>query len=184
MTRLIIYYIFSSSLIFYYGIGINRLLTLKKDYKTYFLSLLKTLCLTLLTTFLTFCLNVFVLKSLSLDVLLPLFMGLIFILLSYLFNLLIKIGPFDLGEDYVLPFMITLLSLTEGFSFATALIISATSTVSFYLLMLFIFALKRRFALYQKESELKSFNVLLFSIAVLLIIFYSSDASWLNFVLN
>ncbi|WP_149554186.1 hypothetical protein [Treponema pectinovorum] len=184
MTKLIFYYIFASSLIFYYGVGINRLLSLKRGVKTYLLSLSKTLFLTVLTTSFSYLLNFFVLKRLSAEVLMPLFMCIIFVALSFLFNFLIKAESFELGEDYVLPFMIVLMSLTESFSFVSALFISLASTASFYLLVLFVFALKKRFDLYKNGNELKSFNVLIFSIAVLLIIFYCSDVSFLNFILK
>ena len=50
MKSSILYYILSCSVILYYGFGINRLLTIKKDYKTYIKSLVKALLITASTT--------------------------------------------------------------------------------------------------------------------------------------
>ena len=50
MKSSILYYILSCSVILYYGFGINRLLTIKKDYKTYIKSFVKALLITASTT--------------------------------------------------------------------------------------------------------------------------------------
>ena len=76
--------------------------------------------------------------------------------------------------------MIVLMSLTEGFSFLSTILICVSGVLSFYLLILFVFALRTRFKIYQKDAGEKPFFMLLLGTAVLFIAIYGFNASWLN----
>ena len=61
MFNSIFYYLFGCSVIFYYGIGLNRLLTLKKTYSSFLFNIIKSLIITLVPVTLSYIIMHFVL---------------------------------------------------------------------------------------------------------------------------
>ena len=184
MKSSILYYILSCSVILYYGFGINRLLTIKKDYKTYIKSFVKALLITASTTALSWCLIRFVLSVLDIIEFYPVLTSLFFIVISIAVHAFIKTAPIDITEDYAVPFIIILISLNEGAGIVSSLVISLSCIFSFYLLGVIIFALRRRFRLFGQEQGFKSITYLLISIAIIFIALFSWNASWFTIGLN
>lgn len=184
MLSLVLYYILSSSIILYYGVGVNRIITLKKKTSAYILSLLKALIITCSTSSVCYLLNYFLLIPLQINEIFPFFTALVFVLISFGLHSLIKTGSFDLAEDYVVPFMIILISLNEGGTILTCLFINISSVFSFYLLLLILISTRRRFNLYQSEKGFKPYYIMLITICILFIAVYSINASWLMLDLN
>jgi Na+-translocating ferredoxin:NAD+ oxidoreductase RnfA subunit len=180
MINLFLYYLFSSSIVLYYGTGINRIITLKKNKTAFIMSILKALLITVSSSVISYLINIFVLIPLGILSIFPFITALFFISISFCLHSLLKTGSFDLGEDYVLPFMVVLMSLNEGFSLVSVILINFSGVLSFYLLLLLVFALRRRFSLYQNEKGFKPYFVMLISISVIFIALYCTNVSWLT----
>ncbi len=184
MLKIIFYYLIFSSVVLYYGVGLDKILTAKKDASCWLKSLFKSLVTTAATTALTFCLDNFVFSRLGISEIYPYFMALFFITVSYGLHRLIKTSFFDIAEDYMIPFTIVLISIKEGFTFFSTLLICVCGVFSFYIFMLLAFSIRNRFSFYQKDSGVKSFYILVMSLAVIFIALYGFNASWLALGLN
>lgn len=184
MINSVFYYIFACSIILYYGVGMNRLLILKKDYVSFFKSILKAYLITGCTVSISYFAIRFALAPLSLTELYPYISAFSFLLISIPLHMFIRTGTADLAEDYAVPFLTILISLNEGESFFSALIISASCITAFYLFLLIIFAFRRRFKLYTTEEGLKPYALLLISIAVVIIALFCWNVSWLSIGIN
>lgn len=179
MINLVLYYLTAGSVILYYGTGFNRIITLKKNPISFLISFLKALIITISTSVLNYFICSLILIPLRILDIFPFVTALFFVIISFSLHSVIKTGSFDLGEDYVVPFMIVLISLNEGFSLLSVILISTASTLSFYLLLLLIFSIRRRFRLYQSEKGFKPYFIMLISLAVIFTALYCANASWL-----
>lgn len=179
MLSMVFYYVFSASVIFYYGVGLNRILTLKKTPRTFALSFCKAAAVTLCITSIGFLLENAVFIPLGIIDAAPFIVA-----ASFSVHAFVRTGPFDLVEDYVVPFMIVLVSMTEGGTYIAALAIDLCSVVSFYLLLLIVFSLRRRFRLYQADEGFRPVLVIIMSLCAAFIAFYGANASWLDLGLN
>ncbi|MCI5541000.1 hypothetical protein SAMN02745152_00312 [Treponema berlinense] len=180
MLEIIFFYLFFGSIALYYGVGLKKILTIRKTPLCYLKDVLKSLFITVSVSSATFLLEEYVFARLGISEIYPFFMTIFFAAISYGIHRLIKTRVFDFTEDYIVPFMIVLMSLTEGFSFLSTILICVSGVLSFYLLILFVFALRTRFKIYQKDAGEKPFFMLLLGTAVLFIAIYGFNASWLN----
>ncbi len=180
MLSTIIYYLISCSLILYYGVGINRLLTLRKDFKTFIKSICKSLIITVVTSTFTFFSIKIALAPLGLIELFPLVSVLFFAGISYFIHSVIKTTPMDLTEDYAVPYLISMISILESHGILTILLISISGVAGFYITGLLLASFRYRFCLYEKNQGFKPLSILLIGLALLFIGLYSWNASWLT----
>lgn len=179
MLKIIFFYLFSGSLVLFYGLGLDQELTLKKNVLSWLKNILKTLLLTVSTTSLTYFFNKFVLLSLGVEEILPFIMALFFAGITFGLKLIFKSNYFSLSEEFIIPFLIILVSLSEGFSFLSTILVCVCCVLSFYLFMILVFSIRKRFSLYQKDSGLKPFYILLLSLAAVFVAIYGFNSSWL-----
>ncbi|MBQ5998357.1 MAG: hypothetical protein IJL70_02670 [Treponema sp.] len=184
MFNSIFYYLFGCSVIFYYGIGLNRLLTLKKTYSSFLFNIIKSLIITLVPVTLSYFVMHFVLIPLKMVELFPFVTILILISVAIPVHMMIRTGTPDLTEDYALPFLSVILSLNEQTSLINGLVICICCISAFYLFLILIFAFRRRYRLYTSEDGFKPYTLLLISIAVVIIAFFGVNNSWLLHGLN
>lgn len=180
MMETVFYYFLGASVIMYYGIGINRLLTFKKDVKSFFTGAAKTLILTLTNIAINWVLIRFIFSPLNISEIFPVFAIIIFSFLSFLSQLVYKTGIMEITEDYAVPFLSIILALCEGYSFLSSIIIGFCCITAFYCFVLLIISLRHRFQLYNREEGFKPFSFILISLAVVFIAFYSCNCSWLK----
>lgn len=179
MLKIIFFYLFSGSLVLFYGIGLDKELTLKKNVFCWLKSVLTTLLITLSTTSLTYFLSKFVFLRLGVEEITPFIAVLFFAGISFGLKIIFKSNYFNLSEEFIIPFLIILVSLSEGFSFLSTILICACCVFSFYLFMILVFSIRKRFSLYQKDAGLKPFYILLLSLAAVFVAIYGFNSSWL-----
>lgn len=179
MLRIIFFYLFSGSLVLFYGVGLNEELKLKKNVFSWFKSIFETLLITLSTVSLTYFLSKFCLLRLGVEELAPFLAVLFFAGICFGLKKIIKSNYFNLSEKFIIPFLIVLVSLSEGFSFLSTVLICACCVFSFYLFMILVFSIRKRFSLYQKDTGLKPFYILLLSLAAVFVAIYGFNSSWL-----
>ena len=184
MLEIIFFYLFSGSIILNYGVGLKQVLTFKKNPKCFFKDFFKTLFIAVFTTCLTYVLNELIFVRLGIIELYPFFMTVFFVAFSFGLHTLVKTKGFDLTENYIVPFMIVLMSLTEGFSFVSTILICLSGVFSFYIFILLAFSLRNRFKIYGKDAGERPFFMLLISMAVIFFAVYGFNASWLTLGLN
>ena len=84
-------------------------------------------------------------------------------------------------KEFSLSFLISFISVNEGFSLVNAIFIAIASSLSFYLLIPVLYSIKKRINTSTANSHLKSTALVLLSIALLLMILFAFNISWFNF---
>lgn len=184
MVSSILYYLFSATAILYYGIGVNRLLTFKMDFSSFAKSLFKVLILTVFNILIDYVFIKFVLIPLNILEFFSVVAVGFFTLICFLIHFFLKQLAFDFNDDFVVPFLIVFLSLIEGFSLVSCLVINLSLLVSFYGFLFLVYSLKLRFFSYDREEGVKPFALILISLSIVFIAFYSWNVSWINLALK
>lgn len=184
MLILIFYYIFAASLVLFYGAGINRLLPTKKTYLYIAKAISKNLLVTETTASLSYLVIKFILFPLNLYELYSFVAVIIFLPVAFGISIVMSADSNDITEDFVVPLLITFVALNEGVNILEILIIVLSCVASFYIFVLTVWAFHKRFSLYSSNTGIKSYCLILFSIAVVIVCLCSVNASWLAIGLN
>lgn len=181
MFSTLFFYILSASTILIYGVGIKDLIIASEKPKDFLLYFLKTILTVIFSVILTWLLTKYVFAKNNVTDLFPFF--LVFICLSFaiLFTFLINLIFKKDIKEFCLSFLISFISVNEGFSLISAIFISVASTLSFYLLIPVLYSIKKRINSSTANSNLKSNALVLLSIALLLLVLFAFNISWFNF---
>ena len=184
MFATIIYYLLSASAVLFYGIGINKSISHDDSFSSSFLTCFKSVFAASSTTSVSYLLINWLLVPVNLTELFPFVATLIFILFSTLTEIFIGVGIRQTPIDFSIPLLSVFLALFEGISLGSAVIISATSIVSFYLMVLVFHCVRQRVSFYTVEGGLKIYCVFLLCLAVVMIAICGVNVSWFNLYLG
>ncbi|WP_191014167.1 hypothetical protein [Treponema zioleckii] len=182
MLHTILYYILASSAVLFYGIGIHRIASIKGNDSEIVLSAVKALSTTASTTSLSYLLVDWLLIPAQLTELFPLVTILVFLVISLIIEIFLGVGLQKSPLEFSVPFLSTLLGMGEGISLAHAVVISCSCILSFYLLIIIFHSVKERVSFYAPKTGLKSYSVILLSLAVVILAVCGWNTSWFNFV--
>lgn len=181
MFPTLFFYIFSASAILVYGVGIKDLIHHVEKPKDFLLYGLKTLFTVIFTVLLTWLITTYVFAKNNITDIFPFFLIFICLIFAILFSFLIKLLFKKEIKEYVLSFFISFIAVNEGFSLFNAIIIGLAGILSFYLLIPLLHSINKRINISTAHKDLKSTTLILLSIALLLIVLFSFNISWLNF---
>lgn len=181
MFSTLFFYIFSASVILVYGVGIKDLIQASEKPKDFLLYFLKTFFTVIFSVILTWLLTKYVFSKNNLTDLFPFFLVFICISFCILFSFLINLIFKKDIKEFSLSFLISFISVNEGFSLVNAIFIAIASSLSFYLLIPVLYSIKKRINSSTANSHLKSTALVLLSIALLLMILFAFNISWFNF---
>lgn len=181
MTSTFLYYVFFSSAILFYGIGLNRTtLAASWPMKTTFLMLFKMFfsieCTTLLMIFFTYKLLV----PLRLTALIPFIALMLYVALSSFIEITIRITMRKRVAEFSVSYLIIILSLSESMSVADAFFIPLFCIMSFAILTLLLHAVTFNVLKPNQDNYSSKKGLVLFSLAVLIIACLVFDVTWLN----
>lgn len=174
-----LYYIFFSSSVLMLGIGIDKISeTSFFNHKSviFFLKVLFTIFLSSLLSWIT---TQYVLIPLKLQELFPIITFFIFSCISAFIESLIRITTKKSTTEFVVSFLIILLSVSESSSILFPLIISASCSISLFLTIPFINTFKKSI-LKKEKYEKNYFTILFLFLAFLIMIISVFDVAWLN----
>jgi Na+-translocating ferredoxin:NAD+ oxidoreductase RnfA subunit len=180
MTALIFYYLFPASAIFLYGIGLNRVIVMSGNLSGLGLSGIKSIFAVTGSVVLSYLFIEGVLVQVQLVELYPLVCVLIFIIISVFCEVIVRIATNKSTAEFTISLLSILLSVNESNSLADAVVISITCMVSFYLLSILAYTIRRRVELSNPTSDFKSSSLLFLSLAVIMVALASWNISWLN----
>lgn len=175
-----LYYTVFSSVVLIYGIGVNRLTeigTFEFNHITFYF---KTLLSILSSIVLTWIITRFVLAPIGLIELYPLFALLIFICINSFIEALVRLTTGTSTTEFIVSFLIILLSLSESTSILDSFIICASCFASLLLLLPLIFSLKSRVFCNGKKQNERFYSYFFMFLALLIIIISVLDIAWLN----
>ena len=179
MISTFLFYTVVASSVLFYGIGINRTVFIQKRLPGIVMTCFKALFSSAATTMLSYMLSNAILVPLHLEELFPLMTLFIFILFSQLVEIFVGIGLNKVSAEFVIPLLSSILGLRESFSIGSAVLISCSSIISFYLLTGIFYAVQDRVSFYTTKKGLNMYYVLLLCLAILIITITGLNASWL-----
>lgn len=181
MLFTVLYYIFFASAVALYGVGLNSATIICDSYNKISALLVKTLLTILSSSCLSWLFVNFVLIPLDLTELYPFFSLMIFLIISFFFEALMRIVTKQVTSDFSFSFMILLLAINESLNIIDVLLITLSSYISFIILIPILYSLKRRIDVVNGinvHGNKKS--LILVSIAIIVTTIAVGNVSWLN----
>lgn len=176
-----IIYLFISSAILIYGIGLKSLVVLSEKPKHVCIFFAKNILTTVLSIVIMWPITIYYLVPFGLYDIFPFFCVLIVILISTpLQKLFQKFFNIDVSE-FAITFCVTLLAINEAISLPNALLIATVSLLTFYILLPLLFTIRKRIAYSNPYPILKKGAFVFLIITVILIALLSINISWLSF---
>ncbi len=175
------YYIFFSSAVILYGVGLNSATIICDSIHELFLPVIKILVNVLSTSVLSWLILKYFLIPLNLAELYPFAALLVFFIISIFIETLVRIATKRTTSDFSLSFLIILLALNESLNIVDVVLITCCSFVSFLILIPLLYSIKKRIDIagtLQIHGNKKS--LVLVSIAIIVTVLAVGNVSWLN----
>lgn len=180
MISTILYYVFFSSIVFVYGIGIERSIVLSKKQHDIMLKALKMMICVSSTTALSYMVVCWLLVPVDLAELYPFVVILFFLAISVFVEAIIRITAKISAVESVITLMFIFIGLSESNSFGESVFISILCVFAFFMIIPFIIAITRRNELNGRKQEYEKNGFLLISIVIVMFILLSWNVTWLN----
>ncbi len=179
--RSLYYYLLFTSAVFMYGVGLRKVVVVSNNMSHYFAWFARTLVSTVLSVIAVWFVAETFLNPYGLSELYPFFAILITILIgqaSYeLWNLLVKLDT----PEFALTFGTVILAINEGTSFLDTLAITLSCVLAFYLGAPLLYSFRWRMQYSDSNVVFRGGAMVFFSIAVVMIVLFGVNVSWLNF---
>ena len=175
-----LYYTVFASVVLIYGIGINRLTEIGSSKISHITFYLKTLISVFATIVLSTLVIRFILIPIGLIELYPLLALLIYICLNTFLEALVRLTTGTSTTEFVVSFLIILLSLSESTSILDSIVIGASCFAAILLVAPFIYTLKKKLMFNGQKFEEKNYSFFFLFIGLLIIVLSVLDITWLN----
>ena len=180
MISSIVYYIFYSSAVLFYGIGLNRSAVVCMELKGQTVRAIKSILTVTSSAVLSYLVCSSLLVPFGFAELYPFVCALIFISLSVFCESIVRITSRKSAAEFSISLLSILLSVNEGSSLARVTIISLCCVLAFYLFVPILHAIFRRIESGEPCKDFSSHSLVFLSIAVILLALFSWNVSWLN----
>ncbi len=174
-----LYYTLFCSTILIYGIGLNQTFGIGSSDLGSITMIIKVLISIYASAVLSYLVTAFILVKLSLVELYPLISLLIFLLINTFLESIIRITTGQSSSEFILSWLIIVLSVNDSTSLVNTIIIATSCFVSLLLVTFFVYAFKKRLYIGTKISG-KQYSLIMMFLAVLIISITVFDVGWLN----
>ncbi len=175
------YYIFFSSAVILYGVGLNSASIICDSLHELFIPVIKILVNIILTSILSWLVIKYFLIPLNLAELYPLVSLLIFIAISVLVETVVRITTGKVTSEFSLTFLIILLALNESLNIVDVVLICSCSFISFLILIPILYSIKKRIRIVgNSQIHGNERSLILVSIAIIVTVLAIGNVSWLN----
>lgn len=175
-----LYYIFYSSVILIYGIGLNKVASfgISKNFEFAFYT--KAILTIFTTSTISWLINQKILIPLKLLELAPLIIFLVFICVNSLLQTLVLIITGKKSSEFTSSYLIILLSLSESCSLLNTLIINICCMLALLILILMCYAFKTRILENGHKFNEKYYSLFFCFLAAVILITSTFDVMWIN----
>lgn len=180
MISTFLYYVFYSSVVMVYGIGIERSIILSKKKHDLVIKAIKMILCVSSTSSLSYLIVNRILTPVDLLEIYPFIVILIFLVISVFLEAIIRITAKISAVESGIALMFIFLGLTESNSFGECVMISMFSILAFFLNAPFVIAITRRNDLNGRRQEYTKNGPLLITVGIVMFILLSWNVSWLN----
>ena len=175
-----LYYAFFASAVLFYGIGINRVGEYGIVGFPKFLFIFKTLGSIFASLSLCWVITYKILVPLNIQEILPLMVYLILIVFSSFFECLVRLTTNKISTEFIISYLVILLSIMESVSYLHALVICSGIICSIGIICPFIITLRHRLCNNGLSINEKFYSITFVMLGVILLILSVFDISWLN----
>lgn len=176
----LLYYTLFASSVLIYGVGINRIVEVGISKFSSIIYYIKCIISILSTSMLTWLITNFILLPLNLIELFPLVAFLLFICLDTFIEALIRLTTGKTATEFIVSFLIILLSIYESVTFLDTIIICVSCFIAILLLFPLSITFKRRLCSNGQFLDEKYYSFFFIFLAVIIIILSVWDIGWLN----
>ena len=179
LNTFMFYFLYSSSVLIY-GVALNSCLQVTKKPAKLIKSFFKVFICSNIASFLTFIVQKYILAKLNLMELFPFVAVSILLILFMIFEIAFEKGIKKLSSEFIFALSIVLLSLSES-AFPLQVFVTATaSLLSFAILYLFIFAIRKRIEISNPFGSFSNSSLILITLSIISLITLVWNVSWLN----
>lgn len=175
-----LYYTFFSSIVLIYGIGLNSIAEIGISKSNSLMFFIKAIMTILCTSMISWVIISKILVPLKLVELFPIIAFIIFTCVNSLFEGVIRIVTGKSSSEFIVSFLIVILSLSESTNILNVLIICFSAMVSLLILMPLCLTFKSRVIANGKHINEHYYSMFFILLAILIFIMSVSDISWLN----
>lgn len=180
MLENILNYLFFTSVVLIYGVGIEKTVLPKIKFSEHILKSIKLLLSVCSCCALSYIFCYRLLFKFNLFELAPFVTVIIFCVFSIFIELIFRITAKFSAADFGLSFIIILIALTESFSLGECLIIACICTFSYFIFVPLFSVISKRTDLYKTKYDFERIAYILLTISVLILILLVVNVSWLN----
>jgi len=175
-----LYYAIFASAVLIYGIGLNKVVEtgISKFYD--FIFYLKAMISIMATSVLSWLIVNYILVPLNLVELYPLMCFLVFVFINTFLEALVRLTTGISTTEFVVSFLIILLSISESTSILNTIIICFASYVALLITVPFSITFKKRICSNGNFLDEKYFSLFFIFLAILIIVITTWDIGWLS----
>lgn len=174
-----LYYILFASSILIYGIGLNQTVEIGNSKFENFTSILKVLLSIYSTSILAYLITTKILIPIGLLELFPLICLLLYITINSFLEALIRITTGTSSSEFIISWLIIIISVTESTSFINSLIICTSCLIAFAFVTPFVYAFRKRIYVEERLKE-RHYSLIMFFLFILLLAISAFDIGWMN----
>lgn len=180
MLNTFFHYFFFSSAILIYGIGMNRATVISEKPDHNYLKFIKMILVVAITSVVSFITVKFLLEPCRISELYPFTSLMIYFIVSLLFEILFRTATKINLAEFIVSILCVLLAVGESCSILECLVISAAAVLSFIVITPILFSIRKRIEIANPLEDFKNSSLLLISLAMIILISYVWNVSWLN----
>lgn len=180
MFNVLFFYMFVSSAVFVYGIGLNKIIVFSKKPNDILFFFSKEIITILLSLCICWPITKYILVPNGLVELYPLFCFFIIYLISLIIT---EFAAHLLKKNvtgFYYSFCVLLLAMNEGITFGNAVLVSLSCVFSFFCMLPIIYSVRWKMKSSLQYVSFKENAMLLLCIAVILFMLFALNVSWLN----
>lgn len=182
--RIFLTYLFYSSTVLIYGVGLKKVIFPSLTYKYNFAKIIIFLIKVLSSALLTYFFSVKVFIPLNLLELYPIICVFLCLLIDILVNFILKKQLTIDFQDFSIIFLFSILSVNESNTFLNCIFIVIFSSISYFILLILVKAINQRLKYSHPLEYFKNGSLVFISIAIIICaVYYAWDISWLKLVL-
>lgn len=175
-----LFYTFISSSVLIYGIGINSIVEIGITKPKDFIYFVKTIITIILSSLFSWLIANYILIPIKLIEIYPLITFFVFIIINAFLESLVRITTGKNSVDFVVSFLIVLLSIGESYSILNTLIICFSCFISLLILIPFCLTFKNRVSNNSSKITESYYSYIFVFFAVLILILSVWDIIWIN----
>lgn len=176
----ILYYLFFASSVLVYGIGLTRVGEIGFIRNSTFTYYTKIIIGVFISSILGWLLTQYVLAPIGIIELFPLFVLLIYICINTFLEALVKITTNQNCSEFVVSYLIVILSILESTSLINTIIICVSCFMSILLLFPIIYAFKKRVYSHGKNVNESYYSIFFIFLAIVVLVLSVWDVAWIN----